>query len=248
MCEVTEDESMKRRLDWLAAENERLKDNLKFTDESFDRLVAENDHLRERPAVCVAVVVRDHEGRVLLLRRSATRTWPGTWCLPGGRLEPGETLEECCRRELFEETGLVAERFEFSVVTEVAGPPHLIGLVYRAFGVVGMAVNAEPHAHDAIGWFGRDAMPSPLMPGVVAWLGLTGPDAPPAGETKTLTISPKQYELGHAVTTGLTIQGVSVALRAPYRLINRLPDGSYLVEDPAAGGPADDIPKREERP
>jgi 8-oxo-dGTP diphosphatase len=149
MCEITESESMDRRLESLAADVERL---------------------RGRPAVCVAVVVRDHEGRVLLLRRSATRTWPGTWCLPGGRLEYGETLEECCRRELFEETGLVAERFKFSVVTEVTGPPHLIGLVYRAFGVVGMAVNAEPHAHDAIGWLGPDSPLSPLMPGVVAWL------------------------------------------------------------------------------
>jgi ADP-ribose pyrophosphatase YjhB (NUDIX family) len=172
MCEVTESESMERRLDWLAAENAELKAQVSRVWErcraleditrqargeysgakgEIHRLRSEADHLRERPAVCVAVVVRDHEGRVLLLRRSASRTWPGTWCLPGGRLEPGETLEGCCRRELFEETGLVAERFKFSVVTEVAGPPNLIGLVYRAFGVVGTAANAEPHAHDAIG-------------------------------------------------------------------------------------------------
>jgi 8-oxo-dGTP pyrophosphatase MutT (NUDIX family) len=171
MCEITEDESMERRLDSLHAENERLKEEVDWLNDDRHERKAEADHLRERPAVCVAVVVRDHEGRVLLLRRSATRTWPGTWCLPGGRLESGETLEECCRRELFEETGLIAERFKFSAVTEVAGPPHLIGLVYRAFGVSGTAANAEPHAHDAIGWLGPDSPLSPLMPGVVAWLG-----------------------------------------------------------------------------
>jgi 8-oxo-dGTP diphosphatase len=184
MCEITESESLERRLESLAAENEQLRslaDSLKALDAErklflgealayIELLKAEVERLRQRPAVCVAVVVRDHEGRVLLLRRSATRTWPGTWCLPGGRLESGETLEGCCQRELFEETGLVAGRFKFSVVTEVAGPPHLIGLVYRAFGVVGTAANAEPHAHDAIGWLGPDSPLSPLMPGVVAWL------------------------------------------------------------------------------
>ena len=31
----------------------------------------------------------------------------GQWCLPGGRMEPGESVSECCAHEVFEETGLV---------------------------------------------------------------------------------------------------------------------------------------------
>lgn len=51
-----------------------------------------------------AVCVRD--GRLLLVQRGRA-PGRGTWALPGGRLEPGETLEQAVARELEEETGLV---------------------------------------------------------------------------------------------------------------------------------------------
>jgi ADP-ribose pyrophosphatase YjhB (NUDIX family) len=53
---------------------------------------------------CSALVL-DAEERVLLTRRTDN----GRWCLPGGRLDPGESAEECCVREVLEETGLHVE-------------------------------------------------------------------------------------------------------------------------------------------
>jgi 8-oxo-dGTP pyrophosphatase MutT (NUDIX family) len=41
--------------------------------------------------------------RILLTRRADN----GEWCLPGGRVEPGESLEDAVCREVLEETGLV---------------------------------------------------------------------------------------------------------------------------------------------
>lgn len=54
---------------------------------------------------CSAVVF-DHERENILLTR---RTDNGRWCLPGGALDPGETVTESCIREVREETGLEVE-------------------------------------------------------------------------------------------------------------------------------------------
>ncbi|MCU1379984.1 MAG: hypothetical protein JWN29_2967 [Acidimicrobiales bacterium] len=57
-----------------------------------------------RPEVCVgAVAVED--GRLLLVRRGRGVA-AGEWSVPGGRVEPGETVGEAVVRELAEETGL----------------------------------------------------------------------------------------------------------------------------------------------
>ncbi len=49
-----------------------------------------------------AVVFDEARQKVLLTRRSDN----GQWCVPGGQMEAGESVEECCLREVFEETGL----------------------------------------------------------------------------------------------------------------------------------------------
>jgi 8-oxo-dGTP diphosphatase len=48
------------------------------------------------------------EGQVLLVKRSI-KPYRGYWCLPGGRVEFGETVEEAVHREAKEETGLDVE-------------------------------------------------------------------------------------------------------------------------------------------
>ncbi|CAM4187630.1 NUDIX hydrolase [Paenibacillus macerans] len=58
-----------------------------------------------RPLIMVGACVVVINGDFILLER---RTDNGMWGLPGGSLEPGESLEQVARRELFEETGLEA--------------------------------------------------------------------------------------------------------------------------------------------
>jgi ADP-ribose pyrophosphatase YjhB (NUDIX family) len=51
---------------------------------------------------CSATIFDENYQKVLLTRRMDN----GLWCLPGGHMEPGESVEECCAREVLEETGL----------------------------------------------------------------------------------------------------------------------------------------------
>ncbi|MEV0633802.1 NUDIX hydrolase [Streptomyces sp. NPDC050619] len=57
------------------------------------------------------VVARDDQGQVALLSAEFPRHGGQYLFLPGGRREEGESPEECARRELREEAGIVAEQW-----------------------------------------------------------------------------------------------------------------------------------------
>jgi 8-oxo-dGTP diphosphatase len=59
-----------------------------------------------RRHVHVACAIIERDGLVLSARRSASMNLPLKWEFPGGKVEPGEGLEECLRRELVEEMGV----------------------------------------------------------------------------------------------------------------------------------------------
>ena len=57
--------------------------------------------------VHAAIAIIHRDTRVLMLkRRDDDRSYPGRWCFPGGRIDPGESPAEAVVREVREETGL----------------------------------------------------------------------------------------------------------------------------------------------
>src|SRR5690606_6837510 len=59
--------------------------------------------MTDQPNAASVGIVRD--GRILLIKR-AFAPYQNLWTFPGGRLDPGETIEQCAIRELHEELGV----------------------------------------------------------------------------------------------------------------------------------------------
>ncbi|MER8901406.1 8-oxo-dGTP diphosphatase MutT [Mesorhizobium sp. M0772] len=60
----------------------------------------------KRLLLVAACALVDTDGRVLLAQRPEGKQLAGLWEFPGGKLEPGETPEQCLIRELQEEIGI----------------------------------------------------------------------------------------------------------------------------------------------
>ena len=111
---------------------------------------------RQRVAA-YGVARRDDE--ILLVRASSETGVPGTWWLPGGGLEFGESPDECLVREFMEETGLEVRVLGLlDVVTDVVEwmreqvRLHSIRLIYEVEVVDGSARPEKNGSTDAVQW------------------------------------------------------------------------------------------------
>ena len=93
--------------------------------------------------VGVGAIVFDAEGRVLLVERGKP-PGAGLWSVPGGRLEPRETLAQAVAREVREETGLIVEVGTLACVVErIADDTHYVILDYFARVIGGQLAAAS---------------------------------------------------------------------------------------------------------
>jgi A/G-specific adenine glycosylase len=72
-----------------------------------------------RKAIGVAVI-RDDRGLILIDRRPENGLLGGLWEFPGGKIEPGETVEECIRREIKEEIDIEVEVIDHLIAIDHA--------------------------------------------------------------------------------------------------------------------------------
>jgi ADP-ribose pyrophosphatase YjhB (NUDIX family) len=114
-----------------------------------------------------AALLDEHKEKLLLTRRADN----GLWCLPGGHMEPGESAEEGCIRETFEETGLVVRVKR--LIGIYTSPHKVIEYPERGrFQVVAMSFEVEQVGGElglsnettAFGWFSQaDIATLPLI-------------------------------------------------------------------------------------
>ncbi len=72
------------------------------------------------PLTTVGALVKGPSERILIAK---TTKWRGTWGVPGGKVEWGETLEEALLREFQEEVGLDLQQLRFAVLQEAVVDP-----------------------------------------------------------------------------------------------------------------------------
>lgn len=115
-----------------------------------------------------SVIVEDEAGRILLQRRADN----GCWGYHGGAVEMGEPVEDAARRELFEETGLIAD--ELTLLDAFSGPEtrvtypngdqvFYVDVVYLCKKYHG-TLRAQPEEVAELRFFSPDAPPENIDP------------------------------------------------------------------------------------
>lgn len=107
------------------------------------------------------LVIRD--STVLLgLRKNCFSA--GDWGLPGGHVEVGESLADAAARELLEETGMTAGRYEFAnLVNRPRENAHYVLISFVAHNVVGEPELREPDRCEEWRWFDFSDIPANVV-------------------------------------------------------------------------------------
>ncbi len=128
-----------------------------------------------RYIVGCGAVARNPEGRFLMVRQMGGY-WKDLWIFPGGKLEVGETLEQCARREFVEET-LCDLHLKKQIGAYVSYDPdtsfekQVVLVYYSANGVAG-----EPRVGEGVtdvGWFALQEIEAMARDGKVPAILLT---------------------------------------------------------------------------
>jgi 8-oxo-dGTP diphosphatase len=133
--------------------------------------------MSDYPKVGVGVFVWKN-GKFLMGQRLGSHG-ANTWSVPGGHLEYGETWEQCAKREVLEETGMLVENVRFIAATNDLFPKdgkHYVTIWVECDWLSGDPKITEPDKWINQEWLDFLTLPSPLFEPCWANLKATLPD------------------------------------------------------------------------
>lgn len=98
----------------------------------------------------VTAAIIQNKGKILIARRPPKDKLAGKWEFPGGKIELGETPEECLRREIKEELNIEILVRDFFADSTYKYPNRTIHL--QAYWCNWISGKIELHSHDLIEW------------------------------------------------------------------------------------------------
>ena len=104
----------------------------------------------------VAAAVIEKDGKILIAQRSLKDVFGGLWEFPGGKVEPGETLEEALKRELYEELEIVAEIGSFLCTSLFVYKNR--NMEMNVFNIISFTGELCCHVHQDIRWVTREEL------------------------------------------------------------------------------------------
>lgn len=115
--------------------------------------------------VGVGVFAVRADGKFIMGKRAgAGAPGEGTWSVPGGKMELGETIEAAGARELLEETGVVADKLKIVAVTcDTFETAQYVTIWLSGRHVSGRPEMREPEKFRDIGWYSLRNLPAPLF-------------------------------------------------------------------------------------
>jgi mutator protein MutT len=106
-----------------------------------------------------SAIIRNKEGKILMLQRSNVSSYADYWQLVEGKLEEGETISQALKREIQEEIGATALELDINTVFYKDVP--VKDKIYLAFRIIfEVKIDSEKiklsNEHKNFGWFNRD--------------------------------------------------------------------------------------------
>ena len=117
-----------------------------------------------RPKIGVGVIVKK-DNKVLVGKRKNSHG-EGAWQFPGGHLEFNENIEDCAKREVEEETGLIVDNFKKGKFTNdifSKENKHYVTLFVVTDWKSGEPELKEPEKCEGWEWVEWDSLPKPLF-------------------------------------------------------------------------------------
>jgi len=115
-----------------------------------------------RPLIGVAaIVIKDN---MVLLGKRKNAHGAGTWAFPGGHLEFNESIEDCAKREVFEETGIHIKNIRYGTFTNDIfrkDQKHYVTLFVISEYDDGQLELKEPEKCEKWDWFFWNELPEP---------------------------------------------------------------------------------------